>query len=394
MRHPLFGVRRATPVLASIVIAVGAASPALGVCSAPVSTCGGTMSPCRCGDLVVSDTKLTASHPVLRTACPDDGLFVASGVTLEISGTIRSARPASSGSVCAGIVVLDGATNVVVTTGKIVRFDIGVESEDFAGNSGSSGVVTNSEFSRLQILSSDPGGILDTGLQVRGNGNVITENILKGRIDVAGIRVAGSRNTVRHNHTKVLGTGIQVDECRDPSTGAPCAPANDFIDNEVSNNVTEGAVMSSPGVWIRGGRSATVRGNQATANNMGGFIIEGVDHTVTNNVARRNSDSPGYAIGGSGHTVTHNLAADTDFGGGFLVNGTGHTVANNVALRNEENGFTVAATTSRFERNRADFNGGFGVDDAAGNGTTNTYTGNVCNGNAPDTNVTGPPPAC
>ena len=105
-----------TFLLPLTVLGEGAVSSALG------AACGDGVAPCRC-----------------------DGLFVLSGVTLQISGAIR----AQEHSVCfvnSGIILEEGATNVVITNGRIEGFVVGVAASSFVGR------VTRSEFSRLQIV--------------------------------------------------------------------------------------------------------------------------------------------------------------------------------------------------------------------------------------------------
>src|SRR5262247_3599635 len=119
MRHLVSRSLLVTAALALISFTHGAVPPALAQCVfVPGSPCGERVGPCRCGDTVVTSTRLDGSDPVLQTPCPMNGLSVASGVRLEVGGTVRAA----AGNTCSGIVVLPNATNVVVTTGKIVGF--------------------------------------------------------------------------------------------------------------------------------------------------------------------------------------------------------------------------------------------------------------------------------
>src|SRR5262245_30684672 len=95
-----------TAALALISFAHSAVSPALAQCVfAPGPPCGEGVGPCRCGDTVVKSTKLDRSDPVLQTPCPENGLAVASGVRLEVGGTVRAA----AGNTCSGIMVLPNA---------------------------------------------------------------------------------------------------------------------------------------------------------------------------------------------------------------------------------------------------------------------------------------------
>jgi hypothetical protein len=307
-------------VLTLITFAQGAVSPALGACGVPgPDTCGGS-DPCHCGDTVVASRNLDGSDPVLKTPCPDDGLYVASGVTLQISGTIRQ-QPGVSHPIdnCSGIVVAPFATKVVVKRGTIVGFNFGVE----AGDS-----VTESQFSRLKLVdNSDIGIRLTSG----GSKNVIEKNIITGSTFVAGIDVNdGVGNTVRLNNTEISGDGIRV---------------QGGSDNIVSRNLSQ---------RNKGGLSS-------------GFKIGGDSATVDSNTSTDN-DTDGFTIGGTKHTVTHNIAARNANHGFSTVDATG---------------FLVDATDSTFKSNVSKHNGGSAIFDPNFPGSNNKYPNNICTPPAP-----------
>ena len=114
------------------------------------------------------------SDPIFRTTCPCDGLVVASGVTLEINGTITGS---------AGILVEGGAAGVAVKNGKIAGFGVGVNGESL-------GPVFESRFTDLQMLGGGFGGFLLTG-----HANVIESNVIRNSLFIA-ILVSGDHNTV------------------------------------------------------------------------------------------------------------------------------------------------------------------------------------------------------
>jgi len=313
-------------VLTLIAFAQGAVSPALGACGVPNpnNTCGGSV-PCHCGDTVVASRNLDSSDPVLRTACPDDGLYVASGVTLQINGTIRDLpNPRDD---CSGIVVgvpgATGATRVVVKIGTIVGFDSGVEAGDFNGTSGG-GKVTESQFLRLQIVDS-----ADTGIGLTGDNNVIERNII------------------------------------------------------TSENISGGQA----GILVRTGSHNTVSLNRTETSGVDGIKLQGgSDNTVSRNLSQRSgSSSSGFRIDGNRATVDRNTSKDNS-ADGFTISGTNHTVTRNIAARNADNGFSVGATGSTFTSNVSKYNGGFGIEDVTApgpgtSGTSNFYTANLCTGN-------------
>jgi hypothetical protein len=230
-------------------------------------------------------TSLSAGvDPVLGPGgCSGDGLFVVSNVTLKINGTITS----TPGNSCSGIVVGDpmtrAATNVVVTLGTLVGFEIGVEAGDpFTPGTGK---VNKSQFSRLRIF--DPG---DTGIGLQGDDNVIELNIIRDDIPgggIAGIWIPeGSRNRVSRNQTyNTNTTGIVV---------GSVARGGVTRDNIVSQNIVRRSQGSSHGFEI-GGDHAIVEKNQSTDNSAEGFKIAGTNHQVNNNVALRNADD-GFVV--------------------------------------------------------------------------------------------------
>jgi len=174
-------------------------------------------------------------------------------------------------------------------------------------------------------------------------------------------------------------SGLQIVDCAE--TG---------IDVEGSNNTIQGNVITgcgSEGIEVEGD------GNLVSLNrteNAGAFgiSVEGSGNVVSRNLSQRNG-SDGVAISGDANIVDRNRS-NYNGGEGYVIDGTKHTVTLNIAEVNGTDGFTVFATTSTFTRNRSNNNGDFGIFDAAGSGTTNTYSGNGCtnNGSGPS-NVPG-----
>lgn len=182
-------------VLASTMFVVEPA-PVCGDTSGP----GGTNIPCRCGDIVTTNTRLNGSDPVLKTKCPCNGLIVAPGVTLHIGGTIMAG---TDWNVCteafpSGIVLGPGATNVTITTGRIVGFEIGVRSDFDTG-------VTHSRIERLQILDS-----VSWGMRLEGDGNTVESNVVMRTDSKAGIEMIGTGNRVCFNQAEYGSFGIVI----------------------------------------------------------------------------------------------------------------------------------------------------------------------------------------
>lgn len=287
MRHAAVRFLLIIPVLALISLGPRAVSFAQGEPGA----CGDGLGPCRCGDSVLTDTRLDGSDPVLKTPCPCVGLFVASGVRLVIGGTIQSA----SNNTCSGIVVPPGATDVVVTVGRIVGFEKAVEAGSFAAG------VRRSEFSRLQLVDNN------LGISLLGDDNLIAQNIST-QSQFFAIGVSGARNTVILNRTEEGQHGLDVEG----------------NDNVVSRN--QALRHQLDGIIIAGER-ATVDRNRAQYNEGAGFVVMGTDHTVTLNVAEAN-DGGGFFIIASASTFARNRS---NFNRGFGIDdaGVGNTFTDN-----------------------------------------------------------------
>jgi len=279
------------PVLALTIIGPGAAVPAQG----QVRACGAGFGPCRCGDTVVVDTKLDGTDPVLSTPCPCVGLLVISGVTLVIGGTIRAA----SGNTCAGIVVPPRATDVVVTTGRIVGFETAVE----GGNIAIFG-VRRSEFSRLQVVDNN------LGISILGDDNLIARNVST-RSQFVGIGVSGARNVVTLNRTQEGQHGFDVDGS----------------ENVVSRNVALRHQLD--GITISGER-ALVERNRSQDNDGAGFVISQSNHTVSLNIAQGNA-SDGFFIPASDSRFTRNRSS---YNGGFGLDVLGNSLSGNTFTDN------------------------------------------------------------
>jgi len=254
MRHLVSRSSLITAALALIGFAPGAVSPALAQCLSPGPACGEGIGPCHCGDTVLTSTKLNGSDPVLNAACPRDGLFVTAGVKLTIGGAVRAA----AGNACSGIVVLPEATDVTVTTGKIIGFLTGLDAFSFEGG------VTNSTFSRLQI----EGG--EVCLFVTGDDNAIESNRVTG-CEFRGMDIRGDRNRLSLNRAEDSGLGFST-----LGTG-----------NVVSRNV---ALRNQGDGFAIAGAEAAVESNQAKHNGLEGFFIEGFGHHATLNIAESNTN--------------------------------------------------------------------------------------------------------
>jgi len=286
MGHRLSRFVLPASVLALITLGLGAVSPAFARCLiVPRGTCGGPSSrPCSCGNRVLPPgATLTGS-----LNCPQDvdGLFVGSGVTLDLNGATIQGLP---GNICfsSGIVVDANATDVIVKTGAIQGFEFGVEATRG---------VTMSQFARLRIDSGFTGILLDGRVNAVAN-NDIAQNILTGGAFDGGIVIRnGVDNTVRLNQASGTdGNGIVLLQ----GSG-----------NKVLKNVVRGSGNVSFGFSIVGGERACVRWNQGIGNTNPGISISGFEHTVRNNTFKFNVGGDCNASECMDCTITQNNASD------------------------------------------------------------------------------------
>ena len=235
---------------------------------APAADCGGGVRPCHCGDRVVTNTRLGGSDPVLRTPCPCDGLIVASGVSLEIRGTITG-----ESDLCSGILLEGNATGVAVTNGRITGFGLGVDGDSL-------GPVSGNRFANLQIF----GGF--AGLLLTGDANVVESNVVRDAF-VAGVLLIGDGNTVRLNRAEGAALfGLSV-----------IGDANAISRNVARRNSGDGIAVA--------GENVTVDLNRAEHNGNAGFVLEGSGLTVSRNIAASNA-LDGFAVGASASTLDRN----------------------------------------------------------------------------------------
>jgi hypothetical protein len=235
---------------------------------ARAADCGTGVGPCHCGDRVVADTRLGSSDPVLRGPCPCDGLGVASGVTLELRGTL-----AAESDLCFGIRLEDNSSGVVVKNGRITGFGVGVYGDVMGG-------VSSSRFADLQIS----GGFL--GVLLSGDANVVESTVVRDAL-VAGLLLLGDDNTARLN--RVEGAAIF-------GLGA-VGNGNAIARNLVQRNSGDGIALA--------GEHALVEGNRSTYNGGAGFVLEGAGHTASGNIAASNA-LDGFAVGASASTFARN----------------------------------------------------------------------------------------
>lgn len=176
-RRAFFALIVTVAVCGSLLVS---ATPALADCGDSID---GERVPCRCGDVVIADTRLQPSDPVVTDRCPADGLFVrapvhARTILLDLNG--QEIRGSGVGS---GIRVLEGGSEgaeivggIGDVTGVVSGFREGVRSR----HPGDLRLLTN-----VVVRESR-----DSGIVVRGNGTAI-ESVRVESNGGEGLRISG-----------------------------------------------------------------------------------------------------------------------------------------------------------------------------------------------------------
>ncbi len=253
--HSIQPMRRATYklrcafVLACIVLFAGAALPAAAkFCGDDV---GGVRVACSCGDVVVSDTRLDASDPVVRERCALDGLMVAppvtaDSITLDLDGLTLSGAPYG-----VGIRVQGGGSGGAVIRGggkqrdhaEIVGFLTGIESRMFGSIARIENVAVKG--ARRHGLSLRGRGILLVGVTASSNGG-------------DGVHLVGQGG-------RLVGVGA----FGNAGNGVVLLADGPVVEVDVENNGGHGVVVR--------GRGATLGEVRAVGNGGIGVLAPGVD---------------------------------------------------------------------------------------------------------------------
>lgn len=260
-------------VVAAMLLHVACAST-----SRASSTCGdhvdGRRVPCKCGDIVTTDTKLVRTDPVVAQSCPIDGLIVraasvAEGIVLDLNGlTLRGAGTGTGIRVEAG-----GADGALVLGGEgeerasVVGFATGISAQ-YAG--------TLRRVERVAVRSSRRDGI---NLRTRGTLLVDVESS-----DNAGhgLRLTGEGGRL-----------IDVVAERNGKSGIYALGPGTFVSGRAIDNKSHGLVADGREIEVRdmvargnGGRGIVVRGPRTT---IGGTVSEG---NVLTDVVPRSGGHP------------------------------------------------------------------------------------------------------
>lgn len=247
--------------------------------SAVAKSCGdevaGARVACSCGDVVVSDTVLWATDPVVTEPCSGDGLVVlapadSDGVTLNLGGQslvgngsgtgIRVVRGGRLGSAIVGGDADD-------TRAEVARFGTGIRASgrnvlrevrgfDVHDNSGD-GLHLRTSGVRVEDVRSERNGRV--GASLSGHGNAVAGVVADGNVR-DGLQVRGSGATVdaetsgnRRHGTVLGGRGNRVDAVRSTGNGGIGVVATG------SGHEVSGVESSGNGVGEVSGREGAVR---------------------------------------------------------------------------------------------------------------------------------------
>jgi parallel beta-helix repeat protein len=224
------------------------------------------------------------------------------------------------------------------------------------------GVALNLNFCTIR----GDGDNIGTGIVIDADAVVVRS----GRITGFGVGVATVPMIGTTDGSTLTGLNIY-----DNGAGIHIMATNTAVKNNlVRLNDSHGITVLVP--MVMGPHNNTVSGNRSEDNGFDGVVVHGAMNTVTGNFAQRNGGD-GFEIGGQA-TVKQNRAKYNALEG-FVISGQGHWVTLNEAHMNGTDGFTVSANMSRFDRNRSDYNGDFGIREVMAVG--NAYTANRCTGN-------------
>lgn len=237
--------------------------------SARAAACGddveGERVPCACGDIVVSDTVLWPTDPVVAQPCSGDGLLIlapteSDGITLHLGG--QSMVGTGSGT---GIRVARG--------GRLGSIIIGGDADD-----------TRAEIARFA-----------TGISASGR------SILR---EVRGIDV---HDNVRDG-LRIHASGVRIEDVRAENNGRDGAVVSGH-GNEVSGVISEG--NERDGLQVRG--SGAKISAETSRNRRNGTVIGGRGNIVEKSVSLSNG-GVGVVATGSGHDVSSMQSSDNAIG--------------------------------------------------------------------------------
>ncbi|HYC00793.1 MAG TPA: right-handed parallel beta-helix repeat-containing protein [Candidatus Limnocylindrales bacterium] len=275
--HPISGAAEGCRSVARVFALVALAAALLPMASARAAECGddvaGRRVPCACGDIVVSDTALSATDPVVSERCSRDGLFVATpagqhGIRLDLSGLslvgqgigagIRVVRGGSEG------VTIIGGTDA--TRAQIAGFETGIAA---------SGSTAVREIRNVDVVANHK-----DGLKVRSSG-LRASDVSALRNGRSGLRVTGHGARLKDvQAADNAGTGIRLH-----GSGAT-------VDGVVTGNAGSGARLT--------GRGHDLSASEVIGNGGAGVEASGRGHAISGATI---GDNAGGDVRGSAEAV-------------------------------------------------------------------------------------------
>ncbi len=200
-----------------------AATPALANCGDNVD---GQRIACRCGDVVVSDTKIMGRDPIATDACLSDGLLLrarpgAKSIRLDLNGVTLQGT-----GIGAGVRVVDGGSDGAVITGNgsggtgatITGFRVGVSARGrrllasldkiVASHNTTNGIAVAGENVKLDSIGAVENGRDGIALGGRRSRATNVRTVENGR---NGVALSGAGNRA---------TGVSIRDAIEPSTSA------------------------------------------------------------------------------------------------------------------------------------------------------------------------------
>jgi len=246
------GCTFAMPIGLAMSVVLGASPANAGACGDNVD---GVHVACACGDLVVSDTTLSAADPVVSQPCSGDGLLLATpqgapGLVLDLNGL--SLVGTGSGS---GVRVVRGGTDGVVIVGgegdtraSIARFRTGIAAY---------GSKVVKEIRNVDLVANE-----QDGMRIHSSGMTAT-SVTATRNGRDGLRVSGHDSTFTDVESdENLGSGLRIG-----GSGAK-------IDARSTGNARHGAFLT--------GRGHDLASSQLNGNGGAGLMASGHDHAAPN----------------------------------------------------------------------------------------------------------------
>jgi hypothetical protein len=137
------------------------------------------MAQVACGAILTSDTTLTATDPVVTTACPKSGLILGDSITLDCNGlTIKGKNKGD------GIGVASGVEGATIQNCAVDNFETGITLGGLGSHYVDGVVVTRNKMNGIDVITdfnwvnaAVSRGNGRIGIQVKGDGNEVDGSV-------------------------------------------------------------------------------------------------------------------------------------------------------------------------------------------------------------------------